>query len=46
MPDGFFSNQKSQFWNILEGIGMENVDIFYDHLELLTKALYICSQED
>jgi hypothetical protein len=26
-----FSNQKSQFWYILEGFGIENVDIFYGH---------------
>jgi hypothetical protein len=33
LPDGLFSNQKSQFGQILEGLGMENVVIFYDHLE-------------
>jgi hypothetical protein len=33
LPDGLFSNQKSQFWYNLEGLGMENVVIFYDHLE-------------
>jgi hypothetical protein len=32
LPDGLFSNQKSQFWYILEGLGMGNVGIFYDHL--------------
>jgi hypothetical protein len=33
LPDGLFSNQKSQFWLNLEGLGMENVVIFYDHVE-------------
>jgi hypothetical protein len=28
LPDGFFSNQKSQFGQILEGLRWENVDIF------------------
>jgi hypothetical protein len=32
-PDGFFSNQKFRFGQILEGLGWENVDIFYGHLE-------------
>jgi hypothetical protein len=27
LPDGAFSNQKSQFGYILEGLGMENVGI-------------------
>jgi hypothetical protein len=39
LPDGIFSNQKSQFWYILEGLGMENFgihilwpsDVFYIH---------------
>jgi hypothetical protein len=33
VPDGIFSYQKSQFEYILEGLVMENVDIFYDNLE-------------
>jgi hypothetical protein len=33
LPDGLFSNQKSQFWSNLEGLGMEKVVIFFDHLE-------------
>jgi hypothetical protein len=33
LPDGIFPNQKSQFGKILEGLGMEKVDIFYGHLE-------------
>jgi hypothetical protein len=36
LPDGFFSNQKSQFGKILEGLRWENVDIFYGHLEYFT----------
>jgi hypothetical protein len=31
LPDGFFSNQKSQFVLILEGLAMEDVGIFYVH---------------
>jgi hypothetical protein len=27
LPDGLFSDQKSQFWKNLEGLGMENVVI-------------------
>jgi hypothetical protein len=37
LPDGFFSNQKSQFLQILEGLRWENVDIFYCHLEYFTE---------
>jgi hypothetical protein len=36
LPDGFFSNQKSQFGQILEGLRLENMDIFYGHLEYST----------
>jgi hypothetical protein len=36
LPDGFFSNQKSQFGQILEGLGLENVDVLYGHLEYFT----------
>jgi hypothetical protein len=32
LPDGIFSKQKSQFGSILEGLGMENVGIYYGHL--------------
>jgi hypothetical protein len=32
LPDGLFSNQKSQFGYILEGLAMEDVGIFYVHL--------------
>jgi hypothetical protein len=33
LPDGFFSNPKSQFGQILEGLRLENMVIFYGHLE-------------
>jgi ribosomal protein L14E/L6E/L27E len=39
LPDGIFSNQKSNLGQILEGLALEDVgifygpfDIFYDHL--------------
>jgi hypothetical protein len=32
----FLSNQKSQFGKILEGLRLENVVIFYGHLEFFT----------
>jgi hypothetical protein len=32
LPDGLFSNKKSQLGLILNGLEMENVGIFYDHL--------------
>jgi hypothetical protein len=36
LPDGLFSNQKSQFGSILEGLRLENVDMFYGHFEYFT----------
>jgi hypothetical protein len=33
LPDGLFSNKKSQFGEILEGLIWEIVVIFYGHLE-------------
>jgi hypothetical protein len=36
-----FSYQKYQFWYILVGLGIENIDIFYVHLESFTSILYI-----
>jgi hypothetical protein len=33
LPDGLFSNQKKQFGKILEGLRLENVDVFYGNLE-------------
>jgi hypothetical protein len=41
LPDGLLSNQKSQFGKILEGLGMENVGIFYGHSEYFTAIWYI-----
>jgi hypothetical protein len=40
LPDGLFSNQKFQFGEILECLGMENVGIFYDHLEYFPSIWY------
>jgi hypothetical protein len=36
LPDGLFSNQKSRLGKNLEGLGIENVVTFYDHLEYFT----------
>jgi hypothetical protein len=33
LPDGLFSNQKIPIWEKLQGLRLENVDIFYGHLE-------------
>jgi hypothetical protein len=35
LPDGLFSNQKSQFGQILEGLAKEKLCLFYDHLVYL-----------
>jgi hypothetical protein len=40
LPDGTFSNQKSEFGKILEALGAENVGIFYGHLEYITAIWY------
>jgi hypothetical protein len=40
LPDGLFSFQKSEFGYILEGLGMENVGLFRDHLEYFTSVWY------
>jgi hypothetical protein len=44
LPDGSFSNQKSNFGYILEGLRNENVVIFYSHLEYLTAIGFILWQ--
>jgi hypothetical protein len=36
LPDGLFSKQKYQFVLILEGLSIENLGIFYDHLIYFT----------
>jgi hypothetical protein len=41
LPDGIFSNQKSQFGDFLEGLRIENVGMFYGHLEYITAIWYI-----
>jgi hypothetical protein len=40
LPDGLFSNQKSQFWLNLEGLRMGNVVILYHQLEYFTAIWY------
>jgi hypothetical protein len=32
LPDGIFSKPKSRFGQILEGLELENVGIFYGHI--------------
>jgi hypothetical protein len=44
LPDGLFSYQKTQFGYILEGLGMETVGIFYEHLEYFSAIWYIFLQ--
>jgi hypothetical protein len=41
LPDGIFSNHKSQFGQILEFLAMEDVGIFYGHLVYSTGIWYI-----
>jgi hypothetical protein len=41
LPDCIFSNQKSQFWEILEGLAIGGVVILYDHLVYFTAIWYI-----
>jgi hypothetical protein len=41
LPDGMFSNQKSQFGKILEGLAMEDDGLFYGHLVHFTVVCYI-----
>jgi hypothetical protein len=40
LPDGLFTNQKSNFGLILEGFRMKYVCIFYDDLEYFTAIWY------
>jgi hypothetical protein len=41
VPDGTFLYQKSQFWSNLEGLGMENIDILFGHLEYCSAIWYM-----
>jgi hypothetical protein len=41
MPDGIFSNQKSQFGLILEGLTMDDAGIFYGCLVYVTAIWWI-----
>jgi hypothetical protein len=36
LPDGLFSDQKSQFGKIFQGLRLKNVDILQGHLEYFT----------
>jgi hypothetical protein len=40
LPDGLFSDLKSQFGKILEGHAMADVDIFYEHSVYFTAIRY------
>jgi hypothetical protein len=41
LPDGIFSNQKSQIWLILECLATKDVGKFYGHLVYFTAVPYI-----
>jgi hypothetical protein len=41
LPDGTFSNQKSQFVYIYEGLCVENVGKFYGHLVYFMAIWYV-----
>jgi hypothetical protein len=41
LPDGLFSNQKSKFGQILEGLALKDVGIFYGYLVHFTVFCYI-----
>jgi hypothetical protein len=41
LPDGIFSDLKSQFGKILEGHAIEDVGIFYEHSVYFTAIRYI-----
>jgi hypothetical protein len=41
LPDGIFSNQKSQLGPILEGLRLEIVGLFHGHFKYFTAIWYI-----
>jgi hypothetical protein len=41
LPDGIFSNQKSRFGLILEGLAMQDVNILYGRLVFFTTTYLI-----
>jgi hypothetical protein len=41
LPDGLLSNQKSISGNFLEGLGIDNIDIFCGHLEYFSTIWHI-----
>jgi hypothetical protein len=42
LPDGIFSNQKSRFGLIFEGLEMENVETFGTHYGHLVYFMALC----
>jgi hypothetical protein len=43
LPDGLFSNQKSQFGKKFQGLGLESLDIFMDKLRyFMTIWYFVC----
>jgi hypothetical protein len=40
LPDGLFSNRKSQFLVKFGGLGIQNIVTFYGHLEYITAIWY------
>jgi hypothetical protein len=43
LPDGIFSDQKSQFGFILGGFENKNVCVFYGHLEFFKATWFVCT---
>jgi hypothetical protein len=41
LPDGIFSNQKSKFGKIFEGLAEEDFGLFYGNLVYFTAIWYI-----
>jgi hypothetical protein len=41
LPEGIFAFKKYQFEYILDGLGIENVGIFYGHLVYIMATWYI-----
>jgi hypothetical protein len=41
LPDGLFTNQKSKFGKILDGLAMEDVGIFHGHFFQFTVFSHI-----
>jgi hypothetical protein len=41
LPDGLFSTKNPNFGKFLEGLAMEDVGLFYDHLVCFTAIVNI-----